>query len=566
MCDHFLRSREGDFGVAIPVASFPLEPACTCDDFLMSECKRCEGWVSECVDIASAYINDCTNAQCDSFFITPEFSRSIGSNVTARNQFIFSVEAMLGLASGTLNCWVVNRRNSACMRKEPRCLAWHVTSDSSTVYKGGYCYLDLFKSEHHQMAMDRLGAWPSFADVLSLPSLTFKDYTDLAAMVISTDDFTDDAFGSEVGYDALTVLTVASHAMEYCVGPKSMAMRLKKLDCTTLEIVLPKPHALLGGRTPRDWHVSFDYDGGSSEPTGYCYLSLFRWVLRKEIATILGAFPTFAQILAFDRNAFVRSKRMNYLQLVVTHDGMKFGASAGAMLQVVATKMRSVAEHTMAADIYKYRRVSNVSDLWFPEPTDTVGSSFLGNIREVRRFMYTREAYKPPMDVTDADAIYDVTMKTWGLPRTPEVEEEVLTGLATIFVRGTSDEALRKASLEYNGVLCPVVTLCDNAAKVVPALNAGRIWVKSFRRGEMVLRIAGLLSNTANVALRQYAAMKYKTSMHYVELCFDVSKALKYLSPSHRTEHIFWRLMYRLLLPGYPPSYWRQFVLGRDDE
>lgn len=149
-----------------------------------------------------------------------------------------------------------------------------------------------------------------------------------------------------------------------------------------------------------------------------------------------------------------------------------------------------------------------------------------------RRFVYSAKTINVVTDgymsVAHADRVLIETMAMWDLGGTNEEDREEITSLIAHALRqGTSGER------DYTKVFVTFaeVPYCLDALKTVAMRydnsdNPVRVWARSYKSGELAVRVFDMLNDPLNVELRNEATLDYGASMDYAALCFDFADAL----------------------------------------
>lgn len=563
--------------VRISWPKFPREPVCECDDDRDSgygrgvtvavACYGCVTWEKKVTDVALSFVADAMDATEQGLEVQPEASACIGSESESREQFLYMTALLLGATGDALIPLVPTGYSEACDMPQLTYEAWHVVSDrpEDSAISGGFCYLAAIQPQFRSIVRNMLGAWPAFYKLLCVDAAWFESDLVLTELLAMTDDLLQ-PFDYEIGYPLLEALVCVAHAMVPVVLGDSMHARLIQRENTLVSrgAAVPMPHCAVGGVKPR-WHVSIGFENVSHDSVGYCYLSLFMRALRPKMRQQLGAWPTLERIMSMPYGSLVGKKRLRYLLFVDTAvEERPMAINTYSAMITAACVIKSDDNSTIAGRLYKYCKSSLDKKVLSPMPADLIGGSYRGPEESVDLIHADKLGYKPIIADVDAEWVIDSTMKEWGLPAEDNaIKDETLTALATVFVSGSNNYAVAAATVVVQGACYSCSVLCNQASRVVTANNSVRMWVKSYRYGEMVLRISDLLDTPENTALRNRAMFKYGVAPDLVHMCFDTTSVLRHLRPMSRTETVFMRVAYRLRSRPYPPKdYWSRFVGG----
>jgi len=186
---------------------------------------------------------------------------------------------------------------------------------------------------------------------------------------------------------------------------------------------------------------------------------------------------------------------------------------------------------------------SAMFDVEIPRLTSVFGAGDVVDATKVTTGKTKREKLVAPLDNTACEAIFDGFLQGAGVAKATVDEDDVLSSMAEIFVSGTSNIAVANASILVADERVSLSHICRSASLHCDAANSVRLWVRSFRDGEMMCRISDMLDNPENVALRQRALARYSSPDRFAWLCFDTVKHFSRISPLKYIDRTFVRMM-----------------------
>jgi len=135
------------------------------------------------------------------------------------------------------------------------------------------------------------------------------------------------------------------------------------------------------------------------------------------------------------------------------------------------------------------------------------------------------------MSLDDAETVFIDSIKIWGFPSSSEsTRADILGPLSEVLRQGTSGERkYDKVSFVHDGKVCSLDVLRSEAAKRDSSENPVRVWARSYKNGEIAVRIYDMLADPNNAQFREEAVLDYGATLDMAHLCFDIAEAaIKY--------------------------------------
>lgn len=438
---------------------------------------------------------------------------------------------------------------------------WHIPQGS--VYGDGFCYLAVVKEQYHNDARLLLGAYPTLYALSQLHMTWFNDDVYTLSMVTDDEDRPVPALKAVSVFQAMRGV---AHNATYAITGSCCDVLV---DIGPATYVVPEvPIYDTVGGSAVTWHVTTDNEKFSSSfPNGYCYEHLFKYKYRYTVACELGSLPDVRTILSLDRTLFRPKHSLDRVLFVRnTSDGRPDAFTAHDVLTTLAHDVVDPPVGSLGWFMVQRWKKRNLVKVDPPSLDDLLGTATKLRASAFDMNQARVDAYVPPVSGEVAQRVFDNAMCDWQLPTDDDaVVEDVLTSMAEVLVSGSADEVFRNATVECHGRVLALERVVHHAVVAIGATNSLRLWVRSFRKGEMCLRISGLLSDERNVTLRQAAAARYFSGMRYVHLCFDTVCTYRRISSIRYVERVFIRVAKSIRMTNVPMSEGLACWLTNDD-
>jgi hypothetical protein len=520
--------------------------------------------MGQLVDMAR-YFTECVSHVTLGNSVTPELSFLVGSSVAARRICLSYYARARGISFNEVLTYMDNELFSVSMRGSACDYSslWHLSGSDD--HQPGYCYLSMIASSHQTLAAMELGPWPTFARILALPHLWFVSEQELAKLKLRALAFT---LGDCVvrNLNTLDVFVSIACASEGIFPLQTMGNRLRLLAAITpASTVVPPASSRLGGErfetvgpgpAVSGWHVEVEHRRRDPQyPEGMCYLDLFKNKCMVQAGRDLGVWPTFEAIVRMPYKMLRHEKCSIGYRLVANGSDEKYRTHR--VMMMVSLQIEAPEEGSFAHGIQSRVSMDKLVTEGMPAPRDVVGGE---RILRLPMPYAKEEVRKYPLDVAACEEVVEETITTWGFPVLEEVVEVALTCVAKVLITGSSCATFQNSTIGLYGVESPLSVLVDALTLRFGSSGTIRNWAKSFRQGQMLFRVVGLLSCPENRILRQKAAMAFNVGTKFAYLCFDLAKAYSRLV----TLDLFGRMFVRLMrYAKFAPLRGLPFVAGR---
>lgn len=136
--------------------------------------------------------------------------------------------------------------------------------------------------------------------------------------------------------------------------------------------------------------------------------------------------------------------------------------------------------------------------------------------------------YHGKMSLAAADRVFRGACAEWDVgDMNVDSRDSLLGDIAEALLRSTSMETdMANVTFTSGDDEYELDVLVRHAMQATNQPNPLRVWIRSFKNGEVAARMSDMLADPANSAIRQQAAMDYGATPSDAYLCFDMADAL----------------------------------------